>query len=187
MQEINITQFPVVIITDVHTNLLNVYRIKQKYSTLQIVCLGDICDLYKKDKSNPDTITYFKESNIPSLKGNHDEYYGGTGAVYQDYSVNKYINEMPIGFKLIFPDGSNYLCFHNRPNDLWGFTDSLDRDKFLNTYPIDKNTKGVIIGHQHKNFVIDYENPKCSLIGVGALKFGDYGLLSEKGIEYQRF
>ncbi len=185
MQEIVIDKFPLVIITDVHTDLLNVYRIKQKYPELQIVCLGDICDLYKKDNSNANIITYFNNTKIPCLRGNHDEYFASTNM--HGFHLNTYVDNMPIGFKLILPDGSNYLCFHNRPKDLWGFTDSLNKDEFFNTYPVDKDTKGVIIGHQHRNFMINYNNPECWLIGVGALKFGDYALLSLKGVEHQRF
>ncbi len=189
IQEISVNEFPLVIITDTHTNIENIDRLKATYPKHKFICLGDITFAFDKmTLSNSRSIQYFQSQKIPCLVGNHDEFVGECG----DFELSKqdrgFINQLPLGFKLNLPDGSNYLCYHNRPNDLWSSTEeAFEEFAFRVTYPIDKGTKGVIIGHNHRHFVVDYPNIPCKLICVGRLsKDGEYALLTEKTIEFKK-
>ena len=48
IKEINIEKFPVVIITDSHTNLANVRALRELYPDNKFICLGDITFLHSK-------------------------------------------------------------------------------------------------------------------------------------------
>ena len=213
MKDILIKEFPLVIITDTHTNLANIRLLKERYPNSQFICLGDITFLFAKEgeEYNKHSIQYFIDSGIPCLEGNHDSHIlscsvgnslrpskqlGDFGAgrltdvdIY-DLSQQHidYLKNLPRGFKLILPDGNNYLCFHNRPNDLWSFTEeAFTKDSFIKTYPWDNKTKAVLIGHNHRNFVVNYDGISAKLICIGRLsKDGDYALLTENGIEFKK-
>jgi hypothetical protein len=107
-----------------------------------------------------------------------------------------YVTRLPMGIKLILPDGRNYLLFHNEPNDLWSFNREINQKQFLNKYPIDKKTRAVIKGHFHENIIVDFPEIPCKLITVGHLCNSDhhsgqnnganYAILSENGIEFKK-
>ncbi len=100
-----------------------------------------------------------------------------------------YLKNLPRGFKLVLPDYTNYLCYHHRPTDIWGFPDRQPTQKeFLELYPqVNNQTNAVLKGHEHKNFVVDYPEIDTKLIGIGRLSVdGDYALLTENGIEYKK-
>ena len=187
IQEINVTKFPLVIISDPHTNIRKIRLIKEEYSHNQIICLGDITFLFAKkgDKFNELSVKYFIKNKIPCLQGNHDQ-------LCDEYGLKEaerdYLQKLPRGFKLLLPDGSNYLCFHNRPNDLWGYTEEdFSKEDFLKTYPINDKTKAVIIGHNHRHFINIYDGIDCYLFCVGRLsKDGEYALLTENGLALQK-
>lgn len=201
IQEINIEQFPLVIFTDTHTNLANIKHLQGLYPNSQLVCLGDITNLWNKgEKFNEYSIQFFIENKIPCLKGNHEEHIsacqdGGAKYVFRavsfgDFGISKssldYIKNLPTGFKINIPNGKHYLVFHNRPNDLWSFTEasSLNEQKFKEVYPIDNNTIAVLHGHGHKNYSVQYSNVFHHQIG--ALKYGDYALLTENGVIFKK-
>lgn len=212
IQEIKVINFPAIIFSDSHCNLKNLKELKRSYPTNQFICLGDITYLFSKKGEifNQYSIEYFIDNKIPTLTGNHESHILGCstgdsfrpikifgqfdeGMLSEDLDIYDltqqhidYLKTLPIGFKLILPDNSNYLCFHNTPNDLWGYNDDMDKNKFLNTYPIDKNTTEVIIGHHHKNFKVDFLNVISKLRGIGALRDGFYALLTENGIEIKK-
>ena len=212
VQEIKVEKFPLVIITDSHTNLTNVRKARELHPDCQIICLGDITFLFAKegDKYNHYSIDYFKENKIPCLKGNHEAYIlqmslgdsfaktlnrlEGRASSEDPYDLTQqqmdYLRSLPIGFKLILPDKSEYLCYHNKPEDLWGFTHPKDIDEahFVQIYKArSSRTKGIIIGHQHYHAKKHYDKSNCDLIVVGRLsKDGEYALLTERGIEFQK-
>lgn len=203
IQEIKVSQFPLVIITDTHTNLKNIDSVKNKHPGCQIICLGDITFLFSKpgEKFNGYSINYFTNNNIPCLVGNHDSHIldCSTGNslskldnvdIEDRYDLTQqqidYLKKLPTGFKLILPNNSNYLCFHNRPHDLWGFNEIIDINT-LNAFPWDSNTVGILTGHLHKNIQKKFDSPKISFNVIGRLSVdGDYALLTENGIEYNK-
>jgi hypothetical protein len=201
--DIKVDKFPLIIISDVHNNLLNVHRILLKHKGDQVICLGDVVDLFNENKTdeNQRTIDFFSESDIPCLLGNHEQQLlaceSGNSLLISsalhspDYGLTQqhlnFLKSLPIGFKLILPDLINYYCFHNRPLDLWSFTvPPFDREQFRSSYPFDSYTQEIIIGHNHQNFLLSFPAILCKLRGIGALKLGDYAVLTETGIEVKK-
>jgi Calcineurin-like phosphoesterase len=213
IKEIQVTTFPLVIITDTHCHIKKIDQIREKHPNCQIICLGDITDLFQKgDKGdfNGHSIDYFIKNGIPCLIGNHEEHiiscekildgdslvqirilFNEAVSLFDEYKLTNeqkdYLKNLPVGFKLILPDSSNYLCFHNRPNNLWTMTEAVDMtdEQFNEIYPMDEKTVGVIQGHNHKEFKVQYESGKIRY-SLGPVKYGLYGLLTEQGIEFKR-
>ena len=206
IKEIKITDFPVVLFSDSHTNTRNIDRLFELYPNSPLICLGDITFLFSKpgETYNQKSIDYFIDKKIPCLQGNHDSHVLSCSlgnslsfldAIHTDTDIYdltqqhiNYLQSLPIGFKLLLPGGDNYLLFHNSPNDLWGFRDeSFKEFAFLKEYPIHDRTVAIIRGHEHRHFVIDFPNIRTKLITIGRLsKDGDYALLTEKGVEAKK-
>ena len=192
IQEIIVQKFPLVIITDGHKDLKNVEKVRALYPSSNLICLGDITDLFKKDVLNSVSIQYFIDNKIPYLIGNHEQFIIASFPNYETWGLSyeqfKHLIDSPIGFKLLLPDNSNYFCFHNRPNDLWSLTEekSLTKEQFIETYSIDEKTVGVIQGHNHKAFVASFPDFKVKRFSIGALLYKQYALLTERGIEFKR-
>lgn len=209
IQEINITEFPLVIFTDTHTNLKNVQILREKFPNNDKICLGDFTSLWnKKDNFNNYSVEYFRKNFIPCLKGNHEEHIANYGlqnskyeyrvlarfdensSLFNNYNLTQeqleYIDNLSMGFKINLPNGKHYLAFHNRPNDLWSFTNNPTKEEIFKIYPVNEDTLGIIIGHMHKPFNKKFINPIISFDIIGQLaKFGSYGLLTENGIEHK--
>jgi predicted phosphodiesterase len=195
-QEINVTKFPLVIITDTHTNLTNIKLVRKQRPNSPIVCLGDITFLFAEfeDPSNELSVNYFIDNKIPCLQGNHDSLYDK----YDFFKPQKdYLKNLPSVFRLVLPSGFFYLCYHNEPDDLWCHRYELTEEEFVDTYPVDNPlVLGVICGHLHKSFIVDYPNIGKKRICVGQLcnsnhhtgmnDDANYALLTEKGIEFKK-
>ena len=207
IEEIKITRFPLVIITDSHCHVKRIDDVRNKHPDSQIICLGDITNLFDEKKAfNKHSIDYFIKNKIPCLEGNHESFikacYSGDSFILSNVLINSsniptynvdekihiaYLKSLPRGFKLILPNGDNYLCFHHEPNNLWNFNDknTLSGDRFKSIYPMDANTVGVIHGHIHKSFIEEYKYIKAKRYSVDALKFEHYAILTEQGIEFK--
>ncbi len=221
--EIKIDKFPVIIFTDSHADISSIIRLKELYPTNQFICLGDITFLFSKpgETYNTLSIQYFIDHKIPTLLGNHEQHIlsCSTGNSLR-IALNKfdefshftdedkynltqqhidYLKSLPIGFKLILPNKTNYLLFHHAPDDLWSHYDenNLTENEFREKYSmIDENTLAIIHGHLHKNFTVKYPTIKTKRISVGQLCVSDhhtknengknYALLTEKGIEFKK-
>lgn len=217
IQEIKINKFPAVIFSDSHTNLSNIKKLKELYPDSQLICLGDFTFLFAKpgEQFNNHSIQYFIDNKIPALLGNHESYIVGVergnsfvfGKILGDtpeYDLTiqhlNFLEKLPIGFKLILPNGNNYYCFHNEPKDLWGHTCEIPTDIFRKTFLFDNKTVAVIQGHLHRNLRTDYvlkpEYLPISRVAIGQLcnsnhhtgenNGGNYLLLTENGLEYKR-
>jgi hypothetical protein len=189
---IEIKEFPAVIFTDSHTDIQNIQSLQKMYPGNQMICLGDITSMFSRgaNDANICSIQFFMDNRIPCLMGNHESIIGFENSPdYRNIPVpqKEFLRKLPRGCKLVLPDNTNYFGYHNRPDDLWCFTEkhTLSRSEFLNTYPIGPETRGVFIGHQHTNFVRDYGD--ALLIAVGSLSDdGFYALLDEGGVEFRQ-
>jgi len=204
-------KLPLIIITDVHCSHNKVSQLLSLYPNNQFVCLGDIIDLFNKNKndSNHKTIDLFIEKKIPSIEGNHDshvlscstgntlrptklfgDFGGGHLTDIDEYDLGQrhidFLNNLPRGLKLILPNGHYYYCFHNLPDDIWGMEDNITREKFIKSYPVNHFVDGILRGHHHKNKVFEFGGISTKLYSIGALKYGDYAILTEKGVEYKK-
>lgn len=195
--------YPLAIVTDTHTNIRNVAEIRRRYPN--VVCLGDITNLYsKKESFNGKSIDFFIKAGIPCLKGNHEEHisecsddnyvhkvlprFDEHSSLFDVYGLTQqqtdFIKNLPIGFRLNFPDGTHYLAFHNRPKDLWSFFEKPPmKDEFLKIYPVNEKTRGVIIGHHHRVYTQHYVHLDCQLYFVGRLlKEGNFAVIEKTGL-----
>jgi len=190
VKNINVSKYPLVVISDVHASVLSVQRIRNKYPDNEIICLGDIADLWNKGAtdSNKKVVNYFSENKIPTLMGNHDEWVAANQLLYQmsDEHV-KYLMTLPCVFVLDFPDGKTYKCYHYKPTDFWGMDNTnMSYLDFCSTYGDADSNDGILIGHTHTNFIRNFKNARRKFIGIGSLKYGDYALLTENGIEFKK-
>ena len=191
VENIKIDEYPLIIVTDIHSNLLNLMRVKQLYPNNKLICLGDIVNLWDKGIGdfNHKIIDYFIENRIKCLQGNHDEWVGGNRIKYRISSEQeKYLTNLPVCFVIDFPDGKTYKCYHYRPNDFWGMEEpkQLSYLGFCDAYGSVDDIDGVIIGHTHQSFIINYAKARRKFMGVGALKFGEYGILTDNGLEHKK-
>jgi len=205
IEEIQVTRFPLVIITDSHCHIKRISEIKSLYPHSQFICLGDLVDLFgEKEAFNKHSIDYFIENKIPTLEGNHESFikasYNKDTSTLGHVLLNTnnppkfnieqthvdYLNNLPRGFKLILPNGKHYICYHNEPNDLWSFNDpGMSPERFISTYSPTYGQLGVVHGHTHKAFVEEYSNTETKRYSVGALKFKQYAILTEQGIQFK--
>jgi predicted phosphodiesterase len=191
VEYIKIDEYPLIIVTDIHSNLLNLMRIKQLYPNNNIICLGDIVNLWDKGMTdaNLKITDYFIQNKIKCLQGNHDEWVAGNKNLYKITPEHeKYLGYLPILFVISLPDGKEYKCYHYRPRDFWSSEEpkNLSYLGFCEVYGSIDDNDGVIIGHLHKPFIINYPNARRKFMGVGSLKFGEYGVLTENGLEFKK-
>ena len=183
--------YPILLITDVHTNLHNLRRVLNKHPNHTVICLGDITNLWDKatTPANIETINYFIKRKLACLKGNHDEHVGGNPTTYQlDDAACKYLENLPITITVETTDGKKYKLYHYRPNDFWSLetSDKMTFDKFCSFYGSDADADAVVIGHLHSAYEIKFPNHKRQLIGIGALRDGEYAILNERGIKHHK-
>ena len=193
---------PLVIFTDSHTDISAIKRLLELYPDYQFICLGDITDLFNenKDRANQDSIEFLAESKIPCLGGNHEAQLlaceSGTGLLARnivgsvDYNLTQqhidYLRGLPRGFKLILSNAT-YLAYHNRAKCLWSFIPEIySHSEFAAHYPLNSSIKAVIVGHNHKRLSIEFPEIPQKLYGVGALKYGEYAILTENGLEWKK-
>lgn len=212
IQEIHIDRRPVIVISDSHCNLSNIRKLKELYPNELFISLGDFTFLFAKEgeKFNEYSIQYFIDNNIPALEGNHECHISGVESgnhllvldknhtIDSGYNLPKhqieYLSKLPRGFKLILPNGFNYCCYHNEPQNLWNFPDNITKEYFKSNYIFDSKTLGVVQGHLHLNRVDNF-TPKRYVLGqlCGSNhhkpeeKSGNnYGLITEKGFEFKK-
>ncbi len=198
IQDIHIKEkdFKIIIISDSHTNLSNIRKLKELYPDSQFISLGDLTFLHAKDgeQYNSHSIQYFIDNKIPALFGNHEQhilacYQADAGenlyswhviprfdehsSLVGQYNLSKehinFLRKLPTGIKLILSNGQYYLLYHNLPRDLWGFKEKLTEKEFKEIYAIDEKFLGVISGHLHMNIVQEYPSIKAKRYVVGQL------------------
>lgn len=183
--------YPVLLITDVHTNLFNLRRLLLQYPKHTVVCLGDIVNLWDKNttNSNQEIVDFFIQKKIICIKGNHDEHVGANLPTYGiTNEMANYLNNLPRSITLELPDNKRYDCYHYRPNDYWSLNhpNSMTYDQFCAVYGDSINSDAILIGHLHMAYELTYQPYKGKLIGIGALKEDQYAILTENGIEHKK-
>ncbi len=169
-------EFPLTIVTDIHCRGHGLKRLVKR-GAKNIICLGDITDLFQKDdKINQNIIDYFIETKIPCLRGNHEEFLIKVNTL-PEYCIS-YLRKLPRAFKI-----KDNLLLHNELNDLWIFREFIAPNDF-NIIHLPGFAR-IIHGHYHRNEELSYGNQK--LTRIGALKYGDYAILNEdNSIEYRK-
>jgi len=206
IQEINVTSYPIILVSDIHCDIDKMRKIKSLYPHNKILCLGDITDLYSTgNNSNQRTIQYFIDNDIPACSGNHEEHISGVvngntvmfldihnSLDIDDYKLPKhqckYLNELPRGIKLNVSNGKYYLLYHHLPKDVWGRKDkgTLSREEFISNFSITHDCIGVCHGHLHVPFIEEYNNLTTKRISIGALKHNHYAIIDETGVKLKQ-
>jgi predicted phosphodiesterase len=180
-------QYPVLFITDVHSNLNNLKQLLAKYPTFTVVCLGDVVNLWDRNLSNQNQkiIEFFMDRRFICVRGNHDEHVGASWEAYGiTQEMSTYLNNLPVSVSLELPDNKRYDCFHYRPNDYWGKHDfkNLSYEQFCNVYTDSGDANAVLIGHMHEAQELRFPHKKVRLICVGALMQKQYAILTDNGV-----
>lgn len=177
-----------VVISDIHGEYENVSKILNLYNNRLVICLGDITDLFNKNKTdkNQNTIDLFIKNKIPCVFGNHDLFVASEPNA-NTYNLNKqqieYLRKLPEWLELKLSNGKTYRFTHYYTKDIWGFSlnQSSDYDYFKTIFELDKNQFSCLfIGHLH-TFFESFKNEATKLICAPALKYGQYLLLYEDG------
>ena len=205
IREIEITTYPIILVSDIHCEINKIINIKSLYPHNKIVCLGDITDLFYKDDKNKNIIQYFIDNNIPTCEGNHDSHISGVVNgntimfldIHNSIDIDcynlpkhqcKYLSKLPRGIKLNVSNGKYYLLYHHLPKDIWGFKEkgTLSRKDFISNYNITHDCLGVCHGHLHIPFIEEYSNLTTKRISVGPLKYDHYAIIDEDGIKLKQ-
>ena len=133
------------ILSDVHGDIGALEAVLERLDNLhkvdQILCAGDLVGR----GPNPNAVvTVVRERDIPTVKGNHDEW------SYELSPENAaYLKQLPIDWQDVF-DGVNIFMCHGKPgNNLWGmYRDHLSAT-YVNMMMSDLDTDVVITGHTH--------------------------------------
>lgn len=152
------------ICSDVHGNLPNLLKIINSHREVEKwFCLGDLVDsLGDRFGFNSQTIEWYTANQdwFKVIIGNHDIYYNNV----LGYNC---FEQLPYSFEFIYDDGLKYLAYHSRPDCPITFTDDIITEReFVDIYDTD-NVSGILIGHNHKQFVKEFPNINCKLISVG--------------------
>jgi UDP-2,3-diacylglucosamine pyrophosphatase LpxH len=187
VERLILNRFPIVIVSDIHNSLDNLIKVRELHKDCECVCLGDIVDLWDKNgnDNHKKILDYFIENKIPTILGNHDEFMAANSKYKLSEKQDKYIQNLPFMFVLETLDKKTHKCYHYKPNDIWSMEDNskIDFDKFCEWYGYDHTfVSNVIAGHTHKQFIKSFKETNCKYVGVGSLKYGEYGLLFEDGI-----
>jgi len=210
IKEIKIKKYPVILYSDSHCFIENIIKLNNLYPKNQFICLGDIVNLFDKSSDlNKNAIDFQIKSGTLTIKGNHEQHLLSCGigdslheyrvlprfdehsSLFDNYNIEnehlQYLNKLPDGVKIYLNNGDYYSLWHNRKGELWSFTEenTLTKKQFCDIYGIDEKCLGVIHGHGHKAFVVDY-GIKAKRYQLGALKYNEYTLLTEKGIEFKK-
>ena len=160
-------------------------EIKQWY------CLGDIVD-FLEPGGNKDTMDFWIENcfNVPCLIGNHEEIVSHD-LLNISFTHQAAIRKFCTSFEFLLPNKETLYAFHNKPKCNWSFIDQgkyTYREFVDNFSQIWMGARAVLIGHNHKQFVMDFEAmEECPQIwSVGAVKLGQYAIIDKDGLQLKR-
>ena len=181
-----------VIITDIHGNLGNTQRVLDLYPKSQIICLGDITNLWDENvtQEHQTIIKFFAQKEIPCVIGNHDIHVFQNPQTYgiDDESI-RFLYQLPVGLTLKTSNNLNFAFFHHKPHDFWGHCDitKMTYEEFCLSYDAEKdNLDMVFIGHLHKPYTLRFSGKNKAIVSVGALKDGWYAVYKDGIIEHKK-
>jgi putative phosphoesterase len=133
------------IISDIHGDyqalLTTIERLDHHHHVDQILCAGDLIGR----GPNPDAVVdLVREREIPTVRGNHDEW------AYDIKSENRdFLRNLPIDIHLTFEGVNLYMC-HGKPgNNIWGLYEAHVSKTLLNMMLTSLNVDVMVTGHTH--------------------------------------
>jgi putative phosphoesterase len=133
------------IISDVHGDYRALERVldqlDNKHRVEHILCAGD---LVGRGPEQDRVVQVVRERNIPTVRGNHDEWYYGLS---NDNTT--YLRGLPIDWRGEIDGCSIFMC-HGKPgNNLWGLYRDHISDTLLNMMLVSLQSNVLITGHTH--------------------------------------
>ncbi len=151
------------IISDIHGDLaaLNTAldRLDNYHHADRIVCAGD---LVGRGPHPDEVVTLIRERGIPTVRGNHDEWFYNTT---DDNAA--YLKSLPLDWQGEFEGRSVFMC-HGKPgNNIWGLYRDHLSNTLLNMMLDSLDVDVMITGHTHVPMYIQVE--RGCLINPGSL------------------
>lgn len=176
-----------------HVHLLD--RVRSTHSEVeQWFYLGDLVSFQSPDCNlNKTAQEWFFENKdkFIFIKGNHD-HVTAKGLINIDHSFAWELAQFHRYIKIILPNNRDLFLCHSKPKDFWSFIDIglYSEREFIDDFceVIDEHaTKAVVIGHNHKQFTMNFEQSMTSIWSVGSIRDdGRYAILNENGIQYKK-
>ncbi len=177
------------IISDIHGDYqalqTTLNRLEHEHGVDEILCAGDLIGRGPNPNAVVDEI---RQRNIPTVRGNHDEW------AYEIRNENKdYLKNLPIEVQVSLDGVEIYMC-HGKPgNNIWGLYEAHVSDTLLNMMLSSLNVDVMITGHTHVPMFITVENG-C-VINPGSLYTMDtmratshtYGVLSVPNMAFELY
>jgi predicted phosphodiesterase len=148
--------------------------------------IGDLVDFeHPWCNRNPDVEKWFplNKDKFVFIKGNHDHVVAKS-YIKVEHAFAWELARFHKTVKIVLPDKTEILLCHSKPNDFWEFIDIgvyTERefiDDFCGHYDEDL-TISVILGHNHKQFALNFPNVSPCIWSIGAVKDGYYATLRE--------
>lgn len=116
-------------------------RLYNHHHVAQVLCAGDVVG---RGPEQDRAVTVIRERNIPTVRGNHDEWF---------YDLSKenaaYLRTLPLEWRGEYENRSLFMC-HGKPgNNLWGLYRDHISDTLLNMMLSSLRVDVLITGHTH--------------------------------------
>lgn len=133
------------VISDIHGDYLALERVLERLDNLHrvdlVLCAGD---LVGRGPEQDKVVDVIRERQIPTVRGNHDEWFYGLSN-----DNTNYLKNLPMEWRGDFNGRSIYMC-HGKPgNNLWGLYRDHISDTLLNMMLGSLQADVLITGHTH--------------------------------------
>ncbi len=134
-------------------------RLENIHQVVQVLCAGD---LVGRGPQQDKVVEVIRERNIPTVKGNHDEWFNDL----TDENT-EYLKSLPMDWKGTLGSVGLYMC-HGKPgNNMWGmYRDHLSKT-YLNMVLGSLKSQVLVTGHTHVPLYMRVE--KGCIINPGSL------------------
>jgi putative phosphoesterase len=141
------------VISDIHGDYKALEAVLDRLDKLhqvdEILCAGDLIGRGPEQNRVVDII---RRRDIPTVRGNHDEWFYGLSGENSDYLKN-----LPIDWRGVYENTAIFMC-HGKPgNNLWGLYRDHISETLLNMMLHSLQADVLITGHTHMPMYIRVE------------------------------
>lgn len=160
-------------------------RLNQAHQVDHILCAGD---LVGRGPEQEKVVELIRQRNIPTVRGNHDEWAYGLSADNRDF-----LEDLPLNWQGRF-EGYNIFMCHGKPgNNIWGLYRDHVSKTLLNMMLESLDADVLVVGHTHVPMFIQVASGV--VINPGSLYTFDsvretshtYGVLHLPDINFELF
>ena len=184
--------YPILLISDVHCRIEKIDLIRAKHPEIKNrVFLGDLFEFQFPQPGQNYKAGEWLVQNINEyvfVAGNHCITVAKKRLDITEEHFNLIANNFYIVVKIELPNNKNLICCHSKPNDLWEFINPgyTFREFEEDWACVDENTLACCFAHTHRPMVHQFQETDTKLWNIGAARDGDYGIITEKGIEFKK-